>query len=78
MDDSTPANDPVLEMCLLHAREQRDEIALWLAVQVLVTDNVALADELLQDRLLVLQDRVENMMRARFGLADRDEPREDT
>jgi hypothetical protein len=46
-------------------------------VQVLVTDNVALADELLQDRLLVLQDRVENMMRARFGLRDRDEPRED-
>jgi hypothetical protein len=77
MDDGTPEYDPVLEMCLQHAREQRDEITLWLAVQVLATDDVALADELLQDRLLVHQDRVENMMRTRFGLRDRDEPRDD-
>jgi len=26
----------------------------------------------LQDRLIVLQDRIENMMRARYGLPDRD------
>ena len=37
-----------------------------------MTDDVALADDALQDRLLVLQDRVENMMRARYGLPDRD------
>jgi hypothetical protein len=65
-------NDPVLELCLRHAREQRDEITLWLAVQVLATDDVATADEALQDRLLVLQDRIENMMRARYSLPDRD------
>jgi hypothetical protein len=59
-------------MCLRHAREQRDEITLWLAVQVLMTDDVATADEKLQDRLCVLQDRIENMMRVRYSLPDRD------
>ena len=33
---------------------------------------VALADDALQDRLILLQDRIENMMRARYGLPDRD------
>ena len=63
--DAGPVNDPVLELALRHAREQRDEITLWLAVQVLMTDDVALADD-------ALQDRIENMMRARYGLPDRD------
>ena len=76
MDADAPVNDPVLELCLRHAREQRDEITLWLAVQVLTTDNVATADDVLQDRLLALQDRIENMMRARYRLRDRDAPRE--
>jgi hypothetical protein len=75
MDDSTPVSDPVLELCLRHAREQRDEITLWLAVQVLMSDDVATADEALQDRLCGLQDRIENAMRARYGLTDRDAPR---
>jgi hypothetical protein len=77
MDAGTPVNDPVLELCLRHAREQRDEITLWLSVQVLMTDDVATADEALQDRLLVLQDRIENAMRARYSLPDRDAPREE-
>jgi hypothetical protein len=77
MDDgATVTTDPVLEMCLRHAREHRDEITLWLSVQVLMTDDVATADELLQGRLCVLQDRIENHMRARYGLPDRDAPRE--
>ena len=70
--DAGTVTDPVLELALRHAREQRDEITLWLAAQVLMTDDVALADDSLQDRLLVLQDRIENMMRARYGLPDRD------
>ena len=76
MDAGTPVNDPVLELCLRHARERRDEITLWLAVQVLMTDDVATADDVLQDRLIALQDRIENHMRARYGLPDRDAPRE--
>ena len=70
--DAGKVDDPVLELCLQDAREQRDEITLWLAVQVLMTDDVAMADEALQDRLCVLQDRIENHMRARHGLPDRD------
>jgi hypothetical protein len=76
MDAHALASDPVLELALRHAREQRGEITLWLAAQVLMTDDVALADGALRDRLIVLQDRVENMMRARYGLPDRDAPRE--
>ena len=70
--DAGEVTDPVLELSLAHAREQRGEMALWLAVQVLMSDDVALADEALQERLLVLQDRTENMMRVRLGLRDRD------
>jgi hypothetical protein len=42
----------------------------------MMTDDVALADETLVDRLIVLQDRVEDIMRDRLGLPDRDAPRE--
>jgi hypothetical protein len=85
MDDSTQANGPevidpeeVLELALRHAREQREEFLLWMSVQVLMTDSVATADEVLQDRLCVVQDRVESMMRSRYGMTDRDAPREVT
>jgi hypothetical protein len=61
-----------MELALRHAREQRDEMVLWLALQVLMSDDVAVADDALQERLIVLQDRVENMMRVRYGLGDRD------
>jgi hypothetical protein len=70
--DAGAVTDPVLELCLRHAREQRDEITLWLAVQVLMADDVAVADEALQGRLCVLRDRIENHVRARHGLPDRD------
>ena len=64
-----------LEMALGNAREHRDDMVLWLALQVMMTDDVALADAALQDRLIVLQDRIENIMRDRLGLPDRDAPR---
>jgi hypothetical protein len=38
--DAGAVTDPVLELCLRHAREQRDEITLWLAVQVLTADDL--------------------------------------
>jgi hypothetical protein len=68
----------ILELTLQLAREQRDEITLWLAVQTLMTDNVATADAVLTDRLCILQDRVENMLRARYDLPNRDSGREAT
>jgi hypothetical protein len=72
MDAGTVTDPEVLEMALGNAREQREDMVLWLALQVMMTDDVALADEALQERLIVLQDRIENMMRNRLGLPDRD------
>jgi hypothetical protein len=63
-----------LEMALGNARDQREDMVLWLALQVMMTDDVALADDALQDRLIVLQDRIEDIMRDRLGLPDRDAP----
>jgi hypothetical protein len=59
-------------MALGNARDHREDMVLWLALQVMMTDDVALADDALQERLIILQDRIENMMRARLGLPDRD------
>jgi len=61
-----------LEMALGNARDHREDMVLWLALQVMMTDDVALADDALQERLIILQDRIENMMRNRLGLPDRD------
>jgi hypothetical protein len=74
--DAGEVDPEVLDMALGNAREHRDDMVLWLALQVMMTDDVALADELLQDRLCVLQDRIEDVMRNHLGLPDRDAPRE--
>ena len=66
------ANPGDLELALGNARQQREDMVLWLALQVMMTDDVALADDALQERLIILQDRIEDMMRARLGLPDRD------
>jgi hypothetical protein len=72
VDAGTVTDPEVLEVALGNARQYRDDMVLWLALQVLMTDDVALADDALQDRLIILQDRIENMMRNRLGLPDRD------
>jgi hypothetical protein len=72
MDAGAVTDPEVLEMALGNARDHREDMVLWLALQVMMTDDVAQADDALQDRLLILQDRIENMMRARLGLPDRD------
>ena len=72
MDAGTVTGPGDLEMALGNAREQREDMVLWLALQVMMTDDVALADDALQERLIVLQDRIENVMRNRLGLPDRD------
>ena len=72
MDARTVTDHGDLEMALGNARQYRDDMVLWLALQVMMTDDVALADDALQERLIILQDRIENMMRNRLGLPDRD------
>ena len=76
MDAGTVTGPGSLEMALGNARKHRDDMVLWLALQVMMTDDMALADDALQERLCVLQDRIEDIIRDRLGLPDRDAPRE--
>jgi hypothetical protein len=58
----------VAEACFRNARENPDDMARWLAVEVLLTDPVTLEDDTLVERLLALQDRLEFHARVRYGL----------
>jgi hypothetical protein len=52
------------ELSLRNAREHRDDMARWLALEVLMTDEMALEDAMLQDHLILLQDKIEAKVRA--------------
>jgi hypothetical protein len=52
-----------------NARENRDDTARWLAVEVLLANPAVLEDDELADRLLALQDRLEAVARVRYGLS---------
>jgi hypothetical protein len=52
-----------LELSLRNAREYRQDMACWLAAEVLMTDPVACEDATLQEHLLILQDKIEEKMR---------------
>jgi hypothetical protein len=56
--------DAHLEMSLQAGRDHRDDMARWLALELLMTDEIALQDDTLQERLIVLQDKIEAKMRA--------------
>lgn len=68
MDDATMTHAGLVEAGLRNARENRDEMARWLAVEVLLADPVALDDGELGERLIALQDRIEALARARHGV----------
>ena len=59
----------LVEVSLRNSRENRDGMARWLAVEVLLSDHVALEDSELAERLLAFQDRLEARTRERYGLA---------
>lgn len=58
----------LVEASLSNLREHRDDAARWLAVEVLLSDPAALADDDLVNRLHILQDRLESITRARYGV----------
>ena len=60
----------LVEVSLRNSRENRDGMARWLAVEVLLGDPVALEDSELAERLLAFQDRLEAMTRKRYGIAE--------
>ena len=53
-----------LELSLRHAREHRDDMARWLALEVLLNDPKALEDTVLEEHLYALQDKIEQKLRA--------------
>jgi hypothetical protein len=58
----------VVDACFRNARENPEDLARWLAAEVLLTDPVALEDDTLAERLLALQDRIEVLTRVRYGV----------
>jgi hypothetical protein len=58
----------VVDACFRNARENPEDLARWLAAEVLLTDPVALEDDTLAERLLALQDRIEVLTRGRYGV----------
>ncbi len=71
MDDGTATNPPVTEenpnltASLECLREHRDEMTLWLALEVLQLDPAALEDDELLRRLGYCQERLEERLRAK-------------
>jgi hypothetical protein len=56
-----------LETSLASLREHRDDMARWLAVEVLLTDPAGLVDDELRSRLEQLQERMEDLTRERYA-----------
>lgn len=54
----------VMEKSLLADREHREDMARWLALEPLMTDEIALQDDALQEHLIILQEKIEAKMRA--------------
>jgi len=68
MDGGTVTHAELTEVSLRNLRENRDDSARWLAVEVLLSDPIALEDGELVTRLMGLQDRLEDLARARYGV----------
>jgi hypothetical protein len=56
--------DEHLEMSLQAGRDHREDMARWLALELLATDEMALEDDVLQEHLILLQDKIEVKLRA--------------
>ncbi len=69
MSRVTVTHRDLVEASLSNLREHRDTAARWLAVEVLLSDEAALEDDDLANRLHVFQDRLEAQTRQRYGVA---------
>jgi hypothetical protein len=56
--------DGHLETSLRAGRDHRYDMARWLALELLMTDEMALEDDALQERLILLQGKIEDRIRA--------------
>jgi hypothetical protein len=53
-----------VELSLQAGRDHRNDMARWLALELLMTDELALQDDALQEHLILLQDKIEAKIRA--------------
>ena len=63
--DAGTLTDPPAEESIGLLREHREEMALWLALEVLQLNPVALEDNELLSRLIAFQERMENRLRTK-------------
>jgi hypothetical protein len=61
-ENQMPEIEPV-ERTVQAGREHRDDMARWLALEVLMTDEVAVQDTVLAERLSLLQEVIEERLR---------------
>jgi len=59
--------EDIVEQAVRAGREHREDMARWLALEVLMSDEIAGQDEVLQDRLSVLQEKIEEGLRVKTG-----------
>lgn len=52
------------ELSIRLGREHREDMARWLALEVLLRDPEALEDAVLEEHLYALQDKIEQKLRA--------------
>lgn len=67
-----PNMTEIAEKSIELGRKHRDDMALWLALEVLMTSSAVEAEDDLYDRLSLFQDKLEARMRAAVGLNERD------
>jgi hypothetical protein len=63
--DAGAKDNPALDDSIDLLREHRDEMAVWLALEVLQLDPIALQDDELLNRLSHCQERLEERLRTR-------------
>ena len=68
MDGRAVTQAELAEISLRNLRENPDDSARWLAVEVLLSDPDALEDDELASRLECLQGRLEDLARVRYGM----------
>jgi hypothetical protein len=60
--------EELTEISIRNLRENPDDMAVWLACEVLLSDKVDLGDDELVNRLIGLQDRLSDLTRVRYGI----------
>jgi len=60
-------NTEVADRAVRAAREHREDMARWLALEVLMSDELVEQDKVLWDRLSVLQEMMEERLREITG-----------